>query len=152
MARDEAIRDTTPADGPRTGQAVATDPPPSGEPGSTAELLATLDQALTALRAQPLSDAVGDAALTDSVEQLERLERRLHAETVRRVGEVEDRQAFAGQARSTADLLADRLNLTRGEARAHTDAAEALHALPQTADLFARGELGIGQVRQAARA
>lgn len=151
MAGEEATRSPTPAPHSGAGVAVAIEAPPSGEAAGTGELLATLDRTVGALGAQPLSEAVDAAGLTDSVAQLERLERRLHAEKVRRIGEIEARQAFAGEARSTVELLADRLALTRGEARAHTEAAAALGALPQTAALAADGKLGLGQLHQAAR-
>jgi 5-methylcytosine-specific restriction protein A len=73
------------------------------------------------------------------------------AEKLRRVAEVDARQAWRAEgARSTADLLAQRLGLTRGEARAQTETAVALESLPATAQALRNGALGLGQAQVAA--
>jgi hypothetical protein len=100
-----------------------------------------------------LGDQVGDAELTDSVERLHRLETIVAAEKLRRVAEIDARQAWRNEgARSTADLLARRLRLTRGEARAQTETAVGLASLPQTAAALREGVIGVGQAQIAARA
>jgi Domain of unknown function (DUF222)/HNH endonuclease len=61
------------------------------------------------------------------------------------------RQAWRGEgARSTADLLSQRLRLTRGEARAQTETAISLASLPQTAAALQTGAIGLGQAQVAA--
>jgi NAD-dependent dihydropyrimidine dehydrogenase PreA subunit len=49
-------------------------------------------------------------------------------------------------------LLARRLHLTRGEARAQTDTAIALESLPQTAAAVRAGQVGLGQAQIAVQA
>ena len=75
----------------------------------------------------------------------------LHAQWLRRVAEV-DRRGAQGGARSTPDMLAAELGLTRGEARAETDTALALQALPHTAKGLADGTVRLSQAKEAARA
>jgi hypothetical protein len=49
-------------------------------------------------------------------------------------------------------MLARRLKLTRGQARAQTETALGLERLPQTAAAVRAGEIGLGQAELAARA
>jgi 5-methylcytosine-specific restriction protein A len=130
---------------------VPLEPPLEGLGGQA--LLGLAERVLAALSASPLDDQVDDAELTDSVERLHRLETVVAAEKLRRVAEVDARQAWrAENARSTADLLAQRLRLTKGEARAQTETAVGLEALPETAKALRSGEIGLGQAHVAARA
>ncbi|MGH8886899.1 MAG: hypothetical protein ACRDYX_17370, partial [Egibacteraceae bacterium] len=81
-------------------------------------LLDLAERALAVLGAQPLDGQVDDTTLAESVERLHRLETVVAGEKLRRVAQVDARQAWRAEgARSTADLLARRLRLTRGEAR-----------------------------------
>ncbi|MGH8884701.1 MAG: DUF222 domain-containing protein [Egibacteraceae bacterium] len=69
---------------------------------------------------------------------------------MRRVAAVDARQAWRAEgARSTADLLARRLRLTRGEARAQADTAVGLEGLPETAAAVRAGTIGLGQAQVA---
>ncbi|MGH8901460.1 MAG: DUF222 domain-containing protein [Egibacteraceae bacterium] len=116
-------------------------------------LLGLIEHALAALGARPLDGQVGDATLAESVERLHRLETVTAAEKLRRVAEVDARQAWRAEgARSTADLLARRLRLTRGEARAQTETAIGLETLPETAAAVRAGEVGLGQAQVATQA
>jgi Domain of unknown function (DUF222) len=93
-------------------------------------LLNLAERVLAALGARPLGGAVNDAALAESVERLHRLETVAAAEKLRRVAEVDVRGVWRAEgARSTAELLAQRLRLTRGEARAQTETAIGLEGL-----------------------
>ncbi|MGH8895936.1 MAG: DUF222 domain-containing protein [Egibacteraceae bacterium] len=113
-------------------------------------LLDLIEQGLAALGARPLSGAVEDAALAESVERLHRVETVAAAEKLRRVAEVDARGVWRAEgARSTADLLARRLQLTRGEARAQTDTAVGLEGLPETAAAVRAGKVGLGQAQVA---
>jgi hypothetical protein len=77
----------------------------------------------------------------------------LCGEKLRRIAEIDARRAWRLDGRrSTADLLAGRLGLTPGEARAQADTATALAQLPRTAASLRAGELGLGQAQVAARA
>ena len=51
-----------------------------------------------------------------------------------------------------ADLLTQRLKLTRGEARAQAETALELEHLPETAAALRAGDIGLGQAQVAARA
>jgi hypothetical protein len=116
------------------------------------ELVELVASALGRLAAEPL-DALGDAALAASVSRLQRLETMVAAEKLRRIAEVDAREAWRAEGhRSTADLLAGRLGLTPGEARAQADTATALARLPRTAARLRAGELGVGQAQVATRA
>ncbi len=116
-------------------------------------LLDLAERALIALGARPLSGAVEDDALSGRVERLHRVETIAAAEKLRCVAELDTRQAWRAEgARSTADLLARRLRLTRGEARAQAETAVGLERLPETAAAVRAGEVGIGQAQVAARA
>lgn len=96
---------------------------------------------------------MGDHALAGWVAGLHRLETAVAAEKLRRIAEVDARQAYRAQgALSTAELLAQRLRLTRGEARAQAGSAVALESLPQTAATLRDSIVGVGQARVAARA
>lgn len=106
---------------------------------------------IDSLGAVPLDGVISDAALTDSVVALQRAEARVTGEKLRRIGELAARKAHRGKAMSTGDWLGPKLGLSRGEARAQTEAAQALQRLPKTAERLRRGELGVGQARQAAR-
>lgn len=99
----------------------------------------------------PIDGVIGDVALTDSVVALQRAETRVTGEKLRRIAELAARKAHRGKAMSTGDWLGPKLGLSRGEARAQTEAAEALQRLPKTAERLRQGELGVGQARQAAR-
>lgn len=114
-------------------------------------LLGVLSGTIDRLGAQSLAGGIDDAALAGSVEALQATEARVTGEKLRRIAELDARKAHRGKAMSTADWLAGRLGLSRGEAKAQTEAATALERLPRTADRLRRGELGVGQARQAAR-
>ena len=119
----------------------------------TQELLSLAKQILGVLGCQPLSGQVDDEALTGTVQRLHELETIVAAEKLRRIAEIDMRQAWRAQsARSTADLLAQRLRLTRGEARSQTETAIGLESLPATAQALRDGDLGLGQAQVAARA
>ncbi|MGH8900754.1 MAG: hypothetical protein ACRDYA_03505 [Egibacteraceae bacterium] len=76
------------------------------------------------LGARPLDGRVDDATLACRIERLRRVETITAAQKLRYVAEIDARGPWwAEGARSTADLLAQRLRLTRGEARAQTDTA-----------------------------
>ncbi len=113
-------------------------------------LLDLAERALAALGAQPLDGQVDDIALAESVERLHRVETVVAGEKLRRVAAVDVRQAWRAEgARSTADLLARRLRLTRGEARAQADTAVGLESLPETAAAVRAGTIGVGQAQVA---
>ncbi|MGH7966780.1 MAG: hypothetical protein ACRERD_33965, partial [Candidatus Binatia bacterium] len=96
-------------------------------------LLSLAEQAFAAIGAQALDQIIDDDTLAGSVERLHRMETVVAAEKLRRIAEIDARQAWRGQgARSTTDLVARRLRLTRGEARAQTETALALESLPET--------------------
>jgi len=116
-----------------------------------AALIALAGAAVRRAAAQPLSGAVDDGELTDSVTALHRLATMVQAEKLRRIAEVEARGAYLGQARSTADLLAQRCQLTRGEALRETSMADHLALLPRTAEGLADGSIGVAQARAATR-
>lgn len=150
-----------------TGSSVAQPSSPSTE-----GLLANIDEVLDALAevditavlvvakravdrlgADPLSSLTDDGALTGSVRELQRIETMISAEKLRRVAEIDERQAHVTQgARTTAELLAGQLGLTRGEARTQADTAAALQRLPETAEAYRRGEVGTGQAITATQA
>lgn len=94
---------------------------------------------------------MGDEALADSVEGLQSAGARVAGEKLRRLAELDARKAYRGRGMSTADWMAPRLGLSRGQAKAETDTAAALERLPRTARRLRAGELGQAQVRQAAR-
>ncbi|HVL98584.1 MAG TPA: hypothetical protein VM324_04755, partial [Egibacteraceae bacterium] len=79
-------------------------------------LLDALHATVDRLGAQVLGGAVGDEALAASVVGLRRVETRVAAERLRRIGELDARKAFLGRAGSTADWLAPKLGLSRGQA------------------------------------
>ncbi|MGH3755977.1 MAG: DUF222 domain-containing protein [Pseudonocardiaceae bacterium] len=113
-------------------------------------LLGLAKQTLIAVGKQPLGAAFGDAELAESVGRLHELETIVAAEKLRRIAEVDVRQAWRGEgARSMADLLARRLRLTRGEARAQTDTAIGLASLPEAAAALRNGQIGLGQAQVA---
>ncbi|HVM13149.1 MAG TPA: DUF222 domain-containing protein, partial [Egibacteraceae bacterium] len=114
-------------------------------------LVQAVNRAVDGLGAQVLDGAVGDDALTASVQALHRVERRVAGEKLRRIGELDQRKAYTGKGPCTADWLAQKLQLGRGEAKGHTEAAAALERLPKTAKKLRDGDLGLGQARQAAR-
>ena len=116
-------------------------------------LLDLAKRCLAALAARPLDGQVDDAALTESIAQLHQVETITAAEKLRRIAEADARQTWRAEgARSTADLLAQRLRLTRGEAKAQADTAVGLERLPETAAAVRKGEVGLGQAQVAARA
>jgi len=116
-------------------------------------LLNLIERSLTALAARPLGGQIDDLALTERVERLHRVETIAAAEKLRCVAEVDVRQTWRAEgARSTADLLAQRLRLTRGEAKAQAETAVGLERLPETAAAVRKGEVGLGQAQVAARA
>lgn len=111
-----------------------------------------LDRALDVIGAQVLGGAVSDEALLASIQRLARVERRVAAERLRRTGELDARDtAVRLGARTAAELLASTLGQTRGEARADTETAAALRALPKTAERMRVGDIGVGQAQAAAR-
>jgi Domain of unknown function (DUF222) len=113
-------------------------------------LLDLIERVLGVLGARPLDGQIDDAALAASVERLHRLETVVAAEKLRRVAEVDARGVWRAEgARSTAELLAQRLRLTRGEARAQTETAIGLEALPETAQALREGTIGLGQAQVA---
>ncbi|MGH8885834.1 MAG: DUF222 domain-containing protein [Egibacteraceae bacterium] len=113
-------------------------------------LLDLAEHALAALGAQPLDGLVDDAELAESVERLHRLETVVAGEKLRRVAAVDARGVWRSEgARSTADLLARRLRLTRGEARAQAETAVGLEGLPETAQAVRAGTIGLGQAQVA---
>ncbi len=115
-------------------------------------LLHLIGEAVTRIGRTELSGAVGDDALVASVETVGRLETRLAAERLRRVAEVDARGACHGQgARSAADLLAQQLGLTPGEARSQAETAKGLRRLPETAAKLAAGDLGVGHAAAAVK-
>ncbi|MGH8887489.1 MAG: DUF222 domain-containing protein, partial [Egibacteraceae bacterium] len=113
-------------------------------------LLDLAEHALAALSARPLDAAVEDTDLAERVERLHRLETVVVGEKLRCVAAVDARGAWRAEgARSTADLLARRLRLTRGEARAQADTAVGLESLPETAQALREGTIGVGQAQVA---
>ncbi|MGH8884078.1 MAG: DUF222 domain-containing protein [Egibacteraceae bacterium] len=113
-------------------------------------LLDLIEQGLAVLGARPLDAAVEDTDLAERVERLHRVETVVAAEKLRCVAEVDARGAWRAEgARSTADLLARRLRLTRGEARAQADTAVGLEGLPETAAAVRAGTIGLGQAQVA---
>jgi hypothetical protein len=105
-------------------------------------LLALIERGLAALDTRSL-DEVDDTTLAERVEQLHRVETITAAQKLRCIAELNIRQTWQAEgARSTADLLARRLHLTRGEARAQTDTAIALEGLrkPQQQSAQARSD------------
>ncbi|MGH8884566.1 MAG: DUF222 domain-containing protein, partial [Egibacteraceae bacterium] len=91
-----------------------------------------------------------DTTLAARVERLHRVETVVVAEKLRCVAAVDARGVWRAEgARSTADLLARRLRLTRGEARAQTETAVALEGLPETAAAVRAGTIGLGQAQVA---
>ncbi|MGH8888009.1 MAG: DUF222 domain-containing protein, partial [Egibacteraceae bacterium] len=113
-------------------------------------LLDLIERGLALLGAQPLGGDIDDTTLADSVERLHRLETVVAGEKLRRVAQVDARGAWRAEgARSTADLLARRLRLTRGEARAQAETAVGLEGLPETAAAVRAGTIGVGQAQVA---
>lgn len=116
-------------------------------------LLALAGEAVRRAASEPLGDgeSVSDGALVGSVEGWHRLGGAVHAEVLRRVAAVEQRQAFRGRARTSVNLWVQRLGLPRGEAKALVERAAVLERLPQTAARLADGRLGAGHVTEAVR-
>ncbi|MGH8888104.1 MAG: DUF222 domain-containing protein, partial [Egibacteraceae bacterium] len=113
-------------------------------------LLDLIERGLALLGAQPLDSDIDDTTLAESVERLHRLETVVAGEKLRRVAQVDARGAWRAEgARSTADLLARRLRLTRGEARAQAETAVGLEGLPETAAAVRAGTIGVGQAQVA---
>ncbi|MGH8897434.1 MAG: DUF222 domain-containing protein [Egibacteraceae bacterium] len=113
-------------------------------------LLDLVERGLTALAGRPLSGAVEDTMLAVRVERLHRVETVAAAEKLRCIAEVDARGMWRAEgARSTADLLARRLRLTRGEARAQAETAVGLEGLPETAAAVRSGTIGVGQAQVA---
>ena len=90
--------------------------------------------------------------LVASLARLHRLEAMVAAEKLRRIAVIDARKAYRGAAVDTCGLVADRLGLTRAEAKAVTATALGLRRLPETAALLAAGQLGYGQAQTAVRA
>ncbi|MGH8896142.1 MAG: DUF222 domain-containing protein, partial [Egibacteraceae bacterium] len=113
-------------------------------------LLDLAERALAALSARSLDAVVEDHVLAERVEQLQRVETVAAAEKLRCIAAVDARGVWRAEgARSTADLLARRLRLTRGEARAQTETAVGLEGLPETAQALRLGKVGLGQAQVA---
>jgi hypothetical protein len=139
-----------PVDADGTGAAAC---PDTDTQAAADRLLDAVEGTLGRLRALPLDGEGSDAALVGSVERLGRIERMVAAEQLRRIAAVDARGAHESVgAGSTATMLATRLGLTRGEARARTETATALEQLPLTAEQLAAGALGVGQAHTAAQA
>jgi hypothetical protein len=111
-----------------------------------------LDEAIDRLGTQVLGGAVSDTEVVDAIAALHRAETRLHAEKLARIAEADRRQAHrAHGARTTTDLLAQRLRIGRGEAKALVATAQAMTELPEVADALAHGHIGAGQARATGR-
>ncbi|MGH8899257.1 MAG: DUF222 domain-containing protein, partial [Egibacteraceae bacterium] len=122
----------------------------AGETLDGSTLLDLIERGLALLGAQPLGGDIDDAALAESVERLHRVETVAVAEKLRRVAAVDARGVWRSEgAWSTADLLARRLRLTRGEARAQAETAVGLESLPETAQALRAGTIGLGQAQVA---
>ena len=119
------------------------------------DLLGRLRGALDALRAAgdiALGGAVADVELTQAVQLLEAAARVCEGHKYRLVQELAQREAHRGQgARSTEDLLASALHLSRGEARQTAEVAAGLALVPETAKALADGRIGLGQARVTVR-
>ena len=90
----------------------------------------------------PVGEPVSAWSLLDSVDELERLQRRCAAERLRRVGALDERQVCLEHgASSTAGLLADRGQTSFGQAKRDVTAAAKLEFLPRTASALAAGDL-----------
>jgi hypothetical protein len=92
-----------------------------------------------------------DRALVDSVVALHRLETRVHAEKLRRIAEVERRDAYRGLAVTSTGLWTDRLGVSRTEARTLVGSALVLGRMPGLAARHAEGTVGAGHVADTAR-
>ncbi|MGH8933336.1 MAG: DUF222 domain-containing protein [Egibacteraceae bacterium] len=115
-------------------------------------LLDVIQHGLMLLGGEALGEELDDSQLAGRVEWLHRVETMAAAEKLRCVAEVDARQAWRGEgARSTADLLARRLRLTRGEARSQTETAVGLASLPETSAALRAGTIGLGQAQVAAQ-
>jgi Domain of unknown function (DUF222) len=113
-------------------------------------LLGLIEGGLAVLGNRPLGGSVEDTTLAARIERLHRVETVAAAEKLRCIAEVDARGAWRSEgARSTADLLAQRLRLTRGEARAQTETAIGLEGLPETAAALREGKVGLGQAQVA---
>jgi hypothetical protein len=147
-------------DGAGQDLGLSPDGPTAGTPGNAAlasrdpvVLCEAVDGLLDDLAEVVYGGAVDDEELVTLVERLDRLERRLVGERLRAVAEIDARQAHVSAGmRSTADLLAERLSLTPGRARAQRDAAVALAAMPATAKAVRTGEVPVTHAEVAARA
>jgi len=118
---------------------------------SDGELLSLAGRVVRRVAHRPLTAAVDDAALTASLGVLHRLATMVEAEKLRRLAEVDTRNAYVGRARSAADLLADSCQLSRGEALRQSELAGGLARLPRTAEALADGAIGVAQAREATR-
>ena len=119
---------------------------------SDAALLEIVRAGVARLAATTLSASVDDEALRSSVAVLQRCESAVHAEKLRRIAEVDERQAFrAAGERSAADWLGRATGVTPREARAQARTAAALRRLPSTANKLADGDITPGHAGAAAR-
>lgn len=114
-------------------------------------LLDALDAVLDRLAAEPLTAAVDDDALTASIQRLHRSGIRVEAEKLRRTAEADERRGWTGKGASVLEILAGDLGLSGREAREQAETAALLPRLPATARQFSEGQLGNGQLREAAR-
>ena len=131
---------------------VAAGATPPLEGLDSAALLDTIERGLALLAACSL-DEVTNPELTERVQRLHRAETIAAAEKLRCVAEADLRQTWKAEgARSMTNLLARRLRLTRGEARAQAETALELEHLPETAAALRAGQIGLGQAQVAARA
>ena len=119
---------------------------------SDVALLDVAERALQRLATQPLSAAVDDDTLNDSVRRLQRVESRVHAEKLRRLHAVAERETFrADSERSAADWAKSQLGLAAHDAGRQVRTAAVLGRLPATRDALAAGALTPGHAAAAAR-
>ncbi len=91
---------------------------------------------------RPGGEPTSASTLLTSVDELERLQRRCAAERLRRVAALDERQVCLEHgASSTAGLLADRGQISFGQAKRDVAAAAKLEFLPRTASALAAGDL-----------
>ncbi|MGH2662738.1 MAG: DUF222 domain-containing protein [Actinomycetota bacterium] len=109
--------------------------------------MSTLRSGLDELQAEGL-DLVDDEGLEADVQELDRVERMVHAERARRLAEVDRRQTFRRDGfLSTTAWLVHRLGESRSRASDQVRCAKALRRMPATAEALSRGELPTSSVR-----
>jgi hypothetical protein len=114
-------------------------------------LLDAGEQVVGMVGEEVLGSVVGDDELLASISRLERIERMVYAEKVRRIGELTSREVHLDRnARTVQDLLAVELQIVKAEAYRLTSTAEALRALPATAEMLRSGAIGAAEATLAA--